>query len=123
MITRTYNYHCCKCKRPSAPDQIENGVEGYHQLCKSCHKDLIYRLEDQWWWHKECYVCLTPMEETYNIDSGFNICSEECKYAFLAVRGANDFTHIPTRIWSYCKQAFLFMLILPNLYFKFSVVP
>ena len=30
------------------------------------------------------------MEETYNIGTGFNVCSEECKYAWLAINGANQ---------------------------------
>lgn len=103
-FTRNYDFHCCKCGRPGAEDQIKEGFDDYYQLCQPCYKDVTYDIEKQWWWHRECPICEKPMEEKWNIDGGFNVCSEECKYAFLAINKANDFTHIPTRIMSYIRQ-------------------
>ena len=119
---RKYDYHCCKCKRPGAPDQIENGAGGYHQLCKTCHKDETWKSEDQWWWHKECFMCLLPMEKIEDA-AGRKVCSEECKYAWLSVRSANDFTHIPTRIWSYkfrekCRADYIDVAIIAEAFWK-----
>lgn len=103
-FTRTYDFHCCKCKRPGPADIIREGYDDYYQLCDSCYKDVTYDETKQWWWHQECPVCLRPMEEKWNINGSYNVCSEECKYAVLAIGGANDFTHIPTRIMSYIKK-------------------
>ncbi len=120
---RKYDYHCCKCKRPGAPDQIENGAGGYHQLCKVCHKDETWKAEDQWWWHQECFMCLIPMETIYDVGNGRKVCSEECKYAWCSVKSANDFTHIPTRIWSYkfrekCRADYIDVAVIAEAFYK-----
>src|SRR3990170_6938202 len=36
--TRRKNYHCCKCYRPLARDEVYEGTNIYHQLCRSCDR-------------------------------------------------------------------------------------
>ena len=56
------------------------------------------------WYHRPCPVCQELLENPENIRGDTNVCSKVCKYAWLSVNYANDFTHIPTKIRSYINK-------------------
>lgn len=99
--TRSKNYHCCKCSRPLAKDEVYEGINIYYQLCRSCDRSERYNVADESWYHQPCQVCGEPLEQKENISWNNYCCSTTCKYAYLAISSSKMFEHIPTRVYHY----------------------
>ena len=99
--TRKKNYHCCKCYRPLAKDEVYEGQKEHYQLCRSCDRNENFDITNEPWYHQPCQVCEKPIEQRENIGWNNDCCSTECKYAYLAVLSAQNFEHVPTRVYHY----------------------
>jgi hypothetical protein len=103
-VTTKMNLHCCKCGRPTNRNNINDGGNwGYYQLCNSCFKHEDYDITKESWYNKPCLVCDKPMLEKVNIAWGTDVCSEVCKYAYLVVKLANCYEHIPQKVTHYIQ--------------------
>jgi predicted nucleic acid-binding Zn ribbon protein len=65
--TRKKNFHCCKCSRPLAKDEVYEGTNEYYQLCRSCDRIEKYDITTELWYHTPCQVCGQPIEQKENI--------------------------------------------------------
>nr|CAG8669964.1 1475_t:CDS:1 [Entrophospora candida] len=102
--TRKMNYHCCNCGRPTAKSDTHDGWKwDCYQLCNSCFKSRSYDITEESWYNQPCKVCDQPMTERVNISWNNDVCSEVCKYAYLAVTSANTFTHVPQKVRHYIE--------------------
>ena len=101
FCTRKKNFHCCKCSRPLAKDEVYEGTNLYHQLCRSCDRIEKYDITNESWYREPCQVCGQPLEQKENISWNNYCCSTPCKYAYLAIMSSQTFEHIPTRVYHY----------------------
>jgi len=99
--TRSKNYHCCRCNRPLAKDEVYEGTNIYYQFCRSCHRIENYDIKNESWYREPCQVCGQPLEQKENISWNNYCCSTECRYAYLAISSSQTFEHIPTRVYHY----------------------
>ena len=99
--TRSKNYHCCRCNRPLARDEVYEGTNIYYQFCRSCHRIENYDITKESWYRQPCQVCGQPLEQKENLSWNNYCCSTECKYAYLAISSSQTFEHIPTRVHHY----------------------
>jgi len=44
---KSYLYHCCRCGRPAADDQLLIRSKEFYQLCRTCDKTMNYAKEEQ----------------------------------------------------------------------------
>jgi hypothetical protein len=115
--------HCCKCYRPGNKQHIAIGNDRYYQWCTKCERNESYDVTRESWYNTPCRICQNPMTEKVNVAWNMDVCSTECKYAYLSTSTANGFTHIPTKIKHYietkgCRDQYLNVAAIAESYYR-----